>query len=143
MGGHLAEGGLSSDPTPKSRMHKWMHEWMQVGFFRPNLLFSVRAKQYGVDEEGRPQPLSSLVDYIQEQNEMAQVLYGDNGGKRSNRRTHSATCTNVSVEIAASLTGSSGCKRVNSSIASVVCDVKIPVPLKRSMPPDQCMLLCT
>ena len=46
---------------------------LQVGFFRPNLLFSVRPKQYGVDEEGRPQPLSSLVDYIQDQNDLAQV----------------------------------------------------------------------
>jgi hypothetical protein len=36
-------------------------------------MFSVRPKQYGVDEQGRPQPLASLVDYIQEQNKLAQV----------------------------------------------------------------------
>jgi len=44
-----------------------------VGFFRQNLLFSVRAKQHGVDDQGRPQPLSSLIDFIQEQNDLAQV----------------------------------------------------------------------
>jgi hypothetical protein len=35
-----------------------------VSFFRPNLVFTVRDKKYGVDEAGRPEPMASLVDYI-------------------------------------------------------------------------------
>ncbi|KAJ9510093.1 hypothetical protein QJQ45_015561, partial [Haematococcus lacustris] len=43
----------------------------KVSFFRPNLRFAVLDKQYGVDDRGRPQPLASLVDYIQDQNDLA------------------------------------------------------------------------
>ncbi|KAF5836756.1 P-loop containing nucleoside triphosphate hydrolase protein [Dunaliella salina] len=57
----------------------------KVGFFRPNLLFTVRAKQYGVDEEGRPQPLSSLVDFIQEQNQLAQAAFMERQGQHQSQ----------------------------------------------------------
>ena len=36
----------------------------QASFFRKNLHLSVVEKLYGVDEDGRPQPISALVDYV-------------------------------------------------------------------------------
>lgn len=42
-----------------------------MSFFRQNLHFSVRDKTYGEDDLGRPQPLASLIDFIEEQNALA------------------------------------------------------------------------
>ena len=36
----------------------------QASFFRKNLHLSVIAKTYGMDEHGRPQPVSTLLDYV-------------------------------------------------------------------------------
>ena len=42
--------------------------FFRSGFMRENLLFQVVDKQYGIDEvDGRPQPISSLVDFITDQ----------------------------------------------------------------------------
>eukprot|EP00798_Chlamydomonas_sp_ICE-L_P003426 gene3426-13470_t len=42
----------------------------RVSFFRANLHFRVITKEYGVDEDDRPQPMSALLDYILEQSEI-------------------------------------------------------------------------
>ena len=36
----------------------------QASFFRKNLHLSVISKSYGSDEQGRPQPVSTLLDYV-------------------------------------------------------------------------------
>ncbi|KAJ9508635.1 hypothetical protein QJQ45_027919 [Haematococcus lacustris] len=54
----------------------------KVSFFRPNLRFAVLDKQYGVDDRGRPQPLASLVDYIQDQNDLAAAAALDAHGQQ-------------------------------------------------------------
>ena len=43
----------------------------QASFFRPNLKFSVIEKEYGVGDDCRPQPASTLVDYIHDQGQGA------------------------------------------------------------------------
>ena len=50
--------GGNSPPTPP-HLHT-----LQASFFRKNLHLSVVEKLYGVDEDGRPQPISALVDYV-------------------------------------------------------------------------------
>lgn len=56
--------------TPDT-LHAWKLQHLQASFYRSNLHLSVVEKVYGVDEQKRPQPASSLIDYICEQGEGA------------------------------------------------------------------------